>query len=62
MKIEELFNIIFKELDVKRLETLNDIRWHTEKAIEYNQELTIIQERILALNEIKELCRLKLVK
>jgi len=62
IKIEEYFNILSKELEVKKLEALNDNKWHSEKAIEYKQELEIIQERILALNEAKELYRLRLVK
>jgi len=62
MKIEESLNILFNELEEKKINLLDEIRWYSEKAIEYNKELTIIEERIYALNEVKELCRLKLVK
>ena len=62
MKIEESLNILFNELEEKRVNLLDEIKWYSGKAIEYNKELTIIEERISALNEIKRLCRLKLVK
>ena len=62
MKIEESLNILFNELEEKRINILDEIRWHTGKAIEYNKELTIIEERISALNEVKRLCQFRLLK
>ena len=62
MKIEESLNILFNELEEKRINLLDEIRWYSGKAIEYNQELTITEERISALNEVKRLCQLRLLK
>ena len=62
MKIEDSLNILFNELEEKRINLLDEIRWHTGKAIEYNKELTIIGERISALNEIRRLCQFRLLK
>ena len=62
MKIEDSLNILFNELEEKRINLLDEIRWYSGKAIEYNQELTIIEERISALNEVKRLCQFRLLK
>ena len=62
MKIEESLNILFNELEEKRVNLLDEIKWYSGKAIEYNKELIIIGERISALNEIKRLCQFRLLK